>query len=633
MDFFESQDDARKKTSLLVLYYVLAVVLIILAVYVAFAATFIGVKAKTGGEIALRQLWNPQFFLWVVGGALAVVIAGTFYKISQLSEGGAAVARMMGGRPIRPGGTNSNERKVLNIVEEMAIASGVPVPPVFVLAGEKGINAFAAGFTPGDAVIGVTSGCIEQLSRDELQGVIAHEFSHILNGDMRLNIRLMGVLNGILVIGLVGYWIMRSTLGTGRRSRSGSKGNSMPIAVLGLVIMAIGFIGVFFGKLIKSAVSRQREFLADASSVQFTRNPLGISSALKKIGGYTAGSRIISPHAEEASHLFFSNGMAQSFANLLATHPPLTERIRRLDASFDPERVTQQAAPPRSAASAAHGGVTRFAVDPGTVVSHAGSPTAKHIAYAGALMAAMPRDLLESAREPFGARAVIYALLLNQDAEARDRQLKHLSQHADTAVNSETLRIGDALTRIGPQCRLPLVDMAMTALKALSGKQYSVFDENVKHLVQADRQVDLFEYTLQHMIRRYLDPVFHKRKPDRVRFTDMRTIAPKCVELLSCLAGWGADDAAAAEHAFACGIRELNLQQTIPMIPPDSCGLQMLDDALDQLVRASGAIKKKILAASVACIGADGKVTLEEAELIRAVAASLGCPIPPFLPE
>ncbi len=286
MDFFEHQDVARRKTGLMILYFCVAVVLTITGVYLATAVAFHFAQSTSDGSAQPPlDLWDPTLAAGVAGTTLIVIALGSLYKISVLSGGGTAVAEALGGRPIEPSTRDLDERVVLNVVEEMAIASGTPVPPVYLLGDEEGINAFAAGHSGGDAVIGVTRGCVRLLSRDELQGVIAHEFSHILNGDMRLNIRLIGVVHGILVVALAGYFIMRSVGYSSHRSRSNrnSGGGVIAIIVFGLSLYVIGYLGVFFGKLIKSAVSRQREFLADASSVQFTRNPGGITGALQKI--------------------------------------------------------------------------------------------------------------------------------------------------------------------------------------------------------------------------------------------------------------------------------------------------------------------------------------------------------------
>ncbi|MBN2302298.1 MAG: M48 family metallopeptidase [Lentisphaerae bacterium] len=633
MDFFENQDIARKKTSILIGYYIIAVILIMAAIYFAFAATFIGVGARMNGEVNFGRLWNPDLFLWVIGGTLLIVLMGTVYKVSQLSGGGRSVAEILGGRPIGQGTTDPDEKKVLNVVEEMAIASGTSVPPVYLLDGEAGINAFAAGFSPEDAVIGVTRGCITELSRDELQGVIAHEFSHILNGDMRLNIRLMGVLHGILVIGLLGYWIFRSALYS-RGSRSKDQGNKLPIVALGLVVMIIGYVGVLFGKIIKSAVSRQREFLADASAVQFTRNPDGIGGALKKIAGYAHGSKLANAHAEEASHLFFSNGLTASFSNLMATHPSLEERIRRIDPKFD-----------KSTHSDRNGGVhgnkalvSGFAsgsdinVNPKSVVAGVGAPRVEHLDYASRLLDNLPRVLLNATRDPYGARAVVYCLILSSDRGVRNAQLDRLSKHADKGVLTETRKLVAYVESVRREGRLPLLDMAISALRDLSPSQYSDFKANVEHLVHADNEIDLFEFTLQHIIKRHLDPMFYGKHTRSTKHNSIASLVKECRSLLSCLAYWGSDDNVMAEKAFARGMAELGLDENPGIVSSDQCGLELLAAALEKLTEAAPRIKKLLLTACISCVALDEKISIEEAEALRAISDSLGCPMPPFLP-
>jgi Zn-dependent protease with chaperone function len=335
--FFDNQDAARRNTARLVFLFALAVVAINGMLYaLAVALTGAQQDPHTGQVSVVLQWWQPELLATVSLATLAIVAAGSLYKIAQLRGGGAVVAESLGGTLVTADTGDPDERRLLNVVEEMAIASGTPTPPVYLLRDEPGINAFAAGFTPGDAVVGVTSGCVRQLSRDELQGVIAHEFSHVLSGDMRLNIRLMGVIHGILIIGIIGFFLMRSSMfaGHGRRGRDNS---AMAMLAAGVGLMIIGFLGTFFGNLLKASVSRQREFLADASAVQFTRNPEGIAGALKKIGGYEGGSILESPNAPESSHLFFSQGLRSGLQMLFSTHPPLDARIRQLDPSWEGE--------------------------------------------------------------------------------------------------------------------------------------------------------------------------------------------------------------------------------------------------------------------------------------------------------
>ena len=661
MDFFEHQERAHRKSSWLVFYFVAAVVTIVIGVYLAFVLVFAGAKARGQGlRNANPQLWQPELFVAVAAGTLVVVVSGTLYKVWELSQGGEAVASMLGGRQVDPGTKGLQERKLLNVVEEMAIASGVPVPPVYLLEDEGSINAFAAGYSPGDAVIGATRGCMELLTRDELQGVIAHEFSHILNGDMRLNIRLIGVLNGILIIGILGYATMRSVMyaGAGRRHRSSRSdrggGGTAAIFALGLLLTIIGYVGVFFGKLIKSAVSRQREYLADASSVQFTRNPSGLAGALRKIGGWAQGSRVENEHAEEASHLFFGNAMRASFLSALATHPPLAERIRRIDPSFDGEfpdvgrlagddtaagtvpREPARAAVSGLAAAPGEAGATLTRLDPETVVQRVGAPEAQHLLYAERVVSSIPESVLACVREPYGARAVVCALLFDRDEGIARRQDELLAEHAEPTVYAETRKLLPAVGALSPHSRLPLVDLAIPALQQLSPAQYEAFRSNVRLLVEADEAVDVFEYALQRVLMRNLDSRLGRSAKTPVRYHSLSPLRGECALLLSTLARVGQDEDGAdrAAQAFAAGASRLGLPAgTLTLLPSDQCGLGEVDTALERLSTAAPPLKRRLISACAATIAADRQVTVLEGELLRAVAASLDCPVPPLLAE
>ena len=426
MKFFESQDQARKSTTRLVAFFFLAVIAMIVMtnLLVMVVMGSFGAEDEDSWGTSDRP-FDWQMFATVGVGVCVVVLVGSLYKTRVLSAGGKTVAEALGGRLVPQNTLDLNLRKLLNVVEEMALASGTPVPSVYLLSDESGINAFAAGFSPGDAVIGITRGAIEQLNREQLQGVIAHEFSHILNGDMRLNIRLMGVLHGILVIGIIGYYIMRS-LSRSRRSSGKGRGAGM---VLGLGLMVIGYAGTFFGNLIKASVSRQREFLADASAVQFTRNPQSIAGALKVIGGFPAGSKIENPAAPEISHTFFSAGVTGFLGTLSSTHPPLSDRIRRIEPQWDgkfdhsvrtPEREdeSEQVEPSGKDAVAKVAAVVvgSAIADALTAVDRIGNPDQATLNYARALLATLPETIKQAVHEPYGARAVIYALLTGQGA-------------------------------------------------------------------------------------------------------------------------------------------------------------------------------------------------------------------------
>jgi Zn-dependent protease with chaperone function len=647
MDFFSHQAAARTRTSMLVFMYAIAVVLIVAAVYAAYVGILVAYGAQQGRPAASAEYWFPDAFLGVSLVVLSIVALGTLWKTAQLRGGGRAVAESLGGRLVVPQTEDAAERRLINVVEEMSIASGLPVPPVYVMDGESSINAFAAGFTPSDAVIGVTRGCMVQLTRAELQGVIAHEFSHVFNGDMRLNIRLMGVLHGILALAVIGYWTMRLA-GPGSRVRSSNRkggGGAAAVAIFGFVVMLVGYIGVFFGKLIKSAVSRQREFLADASAVQFTRQPEGLGGALKKIGGLAHGSRLAAPNAEEASHLFFANGLSASFMSLFSTHPPLAERVRRIEPSFagefaayasaHPSELVEPRAPvptarPLAAAMRA-GASARFAIDPAAVASSVGRPGPEHLAFAAGMIASFPPALRAAVSDPFGARAAIYALLLDERPDVRAKQIHILEALADPAARAEALKLADAAAALSPAARLPLASLAMPALKAMSSAQHRAFSECVTALIGADNRVDLHEFALGRMIERHALAAYGQPRQAGVKYHALQALADPVGVLLSALAHLGSPQADQAAAAYARGMAAAGIGRVPPVVDAAHASVNEVGRALSVLEDASPAIKRRLLAGCIAAVDADGTVTVGEAELLRAVADSLDVPVPPFI--
>ncbi len=649
MDFFQHQDEARKSSNRLVVLFALAVLGIVLSVYFSISALFYwGQASASGSDPNYSFNWfDLDRLVFFAGSTLLVILLGSLYKTWRLSDGGHSIAQLLGGRPLSPNTTDPHERRVLNVVEEMAIASGVPVPTVYLMDGEQSINAFAAGFTPQDAVIGVTRGTIELLNRDELQGVIAHEFSHIFNGDMRLNLRLMGVLHGILVIALIGYFILRTTMFRG--SSRGRNGGAAALPLIGLVLVILGYVGVFFGRMIKSAVSRQREYLADASAVQFTRNPDGIGRALKKIGGLAEGSVIMSPNAEQASHFFFSDGKygkvraalsGVSHFAFLSTHPPIKDRIRRIDrgwngrfldvdksSSIQPESVTQKAAKATGEEKMAK----LFKLLPLHLTALVGTLDQDHLTYAHKLLAGIPEEVHKAVREPSAARAVVLALLAYGDAEIRTRQLRAVRDTQDAALVKETEAMVSLLGNAPRETRLPLVDLLVPALRRLSPAQYGEFMNLTDVFIKADQQIDLFEYTLMHVLSRHLEPTFKRVKPPRVEYYGLAGVRNECSVLLSAIAHTGHKDENEAMDAFATGAKELE-GITLEFVPRAQAGLAGAKAALEKLDKVSPKLKKELMRAFIASVVHDGKVTVGEGELLRTIADALSLPMPPFLP-
>ncbi len=643
MNFFESQERAHKHTTLLIVLFGVAVIaLIVMANLLALVVFgFVNSQQLQGGQTFVTQM-DWKMFATVGAGVSVVVLVGSLYKMMALSAGGKVVAESLGGQLIPRNTEEPNQRKLLNVVDEMAIASGTPAPPVYLLAGEPGINAFAAGFSPRDAVLGITQGAIDQLSRDQLQGVIAHEFSHIFNGDMRLNIRLMGALNGILILGILGYYLMYSASFSGRRR--GNDNSGAAILALAVGLMVIGFAGTFFGGLIKAAVSRQREYLADASAVQFTRNPMGIAGALKKIGGLKSGSIVRNPGAPEVSHAFFAEGVTGFTQWLSSTHPPLAKRILRIDPQWDGKfdvsdppthaesqpgvddaSATRRPDMARHMATVAAGAAAADAI---AVMDRIGKPTQESVLYARSLLSDLPASIREAAREPYGARAVIYCLLLDKGAELREQQLALLQHRADKDVYALAISLIPQMDALEKRFRLPIIDIAIPALKQLSDSQYPSFKENLVALVNMDDRVDLFEWSLQKILFSHLGGHFGKAPLAARRRADPGQLTRELGLVLSVIAYAGAADQGSAQSAFDASAQSL-ADKGLALLAKDQIRLADLDQALGTLDRLAPADKSRLLTACVISTWHDQRATPTEVELLRAFASVLDCPMPP----
>lgn len=635
MDFFQSQETARRNTVRLVVFFGLAVLGLVvitnLLVMLLFGFLQTGEEGISLSVIAAQFDW--QVFLLIGAFVSLVIFGGSAYKTMALSGGGTTVAESLGGRLISQSTTDLHERKALNVVEEMAIASGTPVPPVYLLEDEQGINAFAAGFTPGDAVIGLTRGTIAFLSREELQGVIAHEFSHILHGDMRLNIRLIGILHGILLLGLIGYFILRSVRGRSNK-------NTGPILGLGLGLLVIGYSGTFFGNLIKASVSRQREFLADASAVQFTRNNAGIAGALKKIGGYAPGSALDTPEAPTMSHAYFSNGVSSFMQSMFATHPPLDVRIKRIDPHWDgvfapvTREVTEEEPIAAQASAASRAEAMKTAVTGvviGTqILDTVGQTSPEQLNYAVSLLDALPKAIYDMVHEPYGARAVIYCLVMTTQPAIQARQLQQLRELGDTGIFELASKSLAAVKALDIKFRLPLIDMALPSLRQLSAAQYQLFKKNLLLLMQADRRIDLFEWSLQKILFHHLDAEFGRPGKRVAKFGSLKAVKEDIDMLMSMLVYACVQDKTQVKAALASAEEELEAGKLV-LLPRQQINIDNLGAAVDHLALLKPLIKPRLLKACLAVITQDQNYSPNEMELMRAIADVLDCPLPPYL--
>lgn len=641
MDFFHAQDVARKNTARLVLYFTLAIISLVILTNLLVMIVFGYIDSEVLTLETIIQQFDWQVFWMISIVVVIVILLGSLYKIMVLSTGGAGIAEMMGGQLIVDGSGDINKQKVLNVVEEIAIASGTPVPPVYLLDDEEGINAFAAGYKPSDAIVAVTRGTIEKLNRDQLQGVIAHEFSHILNGDMRLNVRLIGILHGILIIGVIGYFLLRSAAYSGGARRSSRDSSGAAFLALGMGLMVIGYAGTFFGNLIKAAVSRQREYLADASAVQFTRNPTGIAGALKKIGADSLGSLIGNPRGSEVSHAYFSQGVKTFFSTIMATHPPLENRIRRIQPSWDgnydfgqdstitsqTKKAKKEKPPPKGHTLAA--AITAASLD---AISHIGQPTQAHLEYAQRLTKELSPTIKQAVHEPHGARAVIYFLVLDKDLILREKQFQFLKSNADKGVYEVVFKLASEIPDFNIKYRLPVVDLAMATLRQLSKRQYQLFKDNLNALVEIDDKIDLFEWVLQKIVFHYLDEVFIKPRPVVGKYRSFQQVKNACRVLFSLIIYSSHQQGISEQAVFDLAKEKLGLTN-ITLLEKSKISLSLLNNALGDLNQLKILMKPQLLKACVTCITADKTISLVEAELLRVISDVLDCPMPPLLLE
>jgi Zn-dependent protease with chaperone function len=665
MDFYSRQAAARGQTRWLVIGFVLSLLAVALALdlvlFTFLSSTQADRPAVDPLQFAARNPGVAAFSTLIVMGVLGLA---SLYKSMELRGGGGVVARSLGGVLIAQDTTDIQRKRLLNVVSEMAIASGVPMPEVYVLEQESAINAFAAGHTPANAAVTVTQGALDRLNRDQLQGVIGHEFSHILNGDMRLNVQLMGWVFGLFVVALIGRLILNFS----PRSRRGNNG----IVALGFAVMVLGYVGLFFGRLLQAAVSRQRERLADASGVQFTRNPQGLRDALVKIAAAPDGSVLTTPHAEQAAHMFFAEGLNRFFA----THPPLLERIRELDPQFDESEIARVAveyeqggadgagagggAGASRAVGAGGGGLggaaglggagarastAGFAPDavsppsralsPGlgvvspsaSVSSLAGSVSAAQIQHAQGIHAALP-DIVREFQSPGRAQAFVLALLLSKEPAVRQRQFDLLGRSLSVGNFAVIQQVAPVADAIDPMLRLPALQQVFPSLRRAPVGQRRALAQLASQLIHADARIDAFEFSLAKLLETLLNDELDARVPHGT--LSLEDAQEEINVLFATLAQLGAQDEHSAQIAYEAGMTVV-----LPMRPPEYSPLsdwaRQLSAALPRLGQLHPSAKKTVIDGLVKTIAADEVMTEAEAELLRTVCALLHCPLPPLL--
>ncbi|MBB5868201.1 Zn-dependent protease with chaperone function [Allocatelliglobosispora scoriae] len=632
MNFFERQRQVKRLSARLVLLFVLAVVALVAAVCLAVVVAI----NLVGGTVDNL----PGLLIFTAIATVVVIGLASLFRTVGLRGGGGKVALELGGVLVPEDTTDLQLRRLRNVVEEIALASGVPVPEVYVLEDERAINAFAAGWSTADAAVAVTRGALDRLNRDELQGVIAHEFSHVVNGDMRLNIKLIGLLFGILFLAVIGRTFVNAGIIGGRSRDSKDGGNPLPL--IGLALIAAGFLGVLAGRIIKASVSRQREYLADASAVQFTRQTAGIAGALKKIGGLEGGSKLISPKTEEVGHLLFGSG--QGFSSLFATHPPLVKRIQVLEPDFNPaelQALTERwrESPPSGMAEDVALGLAgapaqplphpdaTVSVGPGEVSSQVGAPGDEAYRRAESILGQIPPEILARARRGDTVTPLVYGLLLSEQPDVRAKQVAILAAKHGTGIADAA--VGEAVEVWGlhPLLRLPIAQLSFPVLRMHPVPRKQELIETINELIMADGRVDVFEYCFSRLLHRDLYESVYDNPPWPERKRNLATARDSIAMLLAILASVGTPDPAAAQRAFAAGVAGIAPRLDVGYAPPAQ-GVLALEQVWPDLDGLSPRDKSVLVEAMVAVIGSDGTMTNAEFELLRTICSMIHCPVP-----
>ncbi|AMN47872.1 hypothetical protein ACG33_12335 [Steroidobacter denitrificans] len=648
MNFFHRQAEARRASRRLVAAFVFAVIMVVIAVDLVIFAGLSFYQGTQGYYLPLRD-WMAVHPGTVVAVTLAVagIIAGaSLYKTVVLSGGGGLVAQSLGGVRVSADTTDPLQRRLLNVVEEMSIASGVPMPEVYLLEHENGINAFAAGHNPSNAAIGVTRGALTALDRAELQGVIAHEFSHILNGDMRLNLHLMGMLFGLLVIALIARTVLRlvAQVHGGDRRR----GVIIPVAVVfAVTLLIVGYLGLFLGRLLQAAVSRRRESLADASAVQFTRNPRGLRDALIKIAAHAGGSRIRTLEVEQVAHMLFAPGTRR----LMATHPPLIKRLKAIDPRFDVRQIEaararligrprshsqpqSQGRPQRRAAGWPQSGTAQTRGDvirppeALVIVQQVGSPGTAHMQSARKIRESLPETLIAAGQRPDSARALLLALALNAPGEVRELQIRFIDQELGTVISAEVAGLQDEVDRLMPTQRIPALLRGYATLRQLSREARVELVSCLNGMMQRGGKGGLHSYVLRKLAQVHL---LDELQPVRTGHAlSLRVVRGDIQVLFSVLARHGHSDGVEARRAYEAGVHHLYPRERPAYAVPGDWA-RLLDASLGRLDRLAPAAKERLVEALLKTVAHDGRLTLGEAELLRAICAGLHCPLPPVI--
>ncbi len=631
MNFFEHQDKANKKTKQLVFLFILGLLFTLLAV-----------NAVIYGALYVASLDNPNLMfmmaepIWLYISCLFIVVMflGTVIKMLQISSGGLSIAKMVNARSLEEGPQSLEEQRFQNVVEEMAIASGTPVPQLFIMDDES-INAFVAGTKPEDTVMVVTTGALQALNRDELQAVVGHEFSHIFNGDMKISLKLMGVLGGILIIGKIGHMILRARWYSSGSRSSNQKGNGLAfILIAGIGLLVVGYVGLFFGRMMKAAVSRQRELLADACSVQFTRNPHGLASAFRVMQAHEQGTHLKTKHVEDISHMCFGEAQWVMFGSLLATHPPLEARIKAIDPNdmYGILPRTNMQVDDESKKEDRHIGLDKFLPMMGAgilntnaqaIEASIAAPGDEHVAYAIALAAAIPDPIRAAARQSSQVEALLYSLFLYQ---SNDEQEKALASMTSVDIVQQMEAHKAMLTLMEHVSFLPILDLSLQSFNRLEDKKKKEIFNHCCQLLEKGPGSP-FHFALLTIIENQI-----KAKDVKPSIVKIEVVIKEITYVLAVLLAHSGQTQAEQQICFKQVLKKIT-SRNIAYPRLDTLNYTTLSKALNRLNLVTPIGKELVIKACIQCVMNDGKLIAQEGELLRAICEALGCPLPPILSQ
>jgi len=636
MDFYKEQENSKKKSALLLLIFIISICVVVFFVGMFFIAIDVFVYEEGTKSFNLTPsyiLQNARLNV-IISSFLSifiVIVYGASKKFDELERGGYVIANELGGRLLFGESASSKEKTLINVADEMSLAAGVGSVPIYIIEN-KHINAFVAGTTYDNAVLSVTRGAVELLNRDELQGVIAHEFSHIFNGDMKLNNFASGCISGILYIFIIGTELFFPLQFTATKHFSGITPKDVlrifvyPLTMsAGIALMLLGVVGVACAAFMQFALNRQREYLADASAVQFTRYPQGIANALKKIGMY--GDTLNNLRAGCYEHIFFSSHSS----------PSVGKRIKKIEPHWDGEFIETRDKQDEI--------FSRKKIHPLTMsikaltvahilgqITNSGVINDRALKHAKEVLNSIPDNVKQNAQNPLGAEFIIYTLLLDKNHESRKLQCIAIAgklfkdlKHQDTAVKM-LMDMYESIGFLEPVAYLDIIHICASTLKNISANQYAVFRKQVNELILHDEHVSVFEWCVRYIVLYPLDMAFGLRKTPLDIHTHIGALKNELEILLSALSYIQFKDDANGRDIFE-RVKKQGGITALKYIPYSEFSPERFEKVVDEIQNSKPMVRRKILELCIFALNGDGEINNRDIAVIHALGEVLHLPL------